>query len=289
MPRILILGESGFIGSNIRRFISDNTEGVEVLLVKRNSSQLGSIKPNESIIEDNELHSISLDFIINCSAKRATSLNKYNDAEVREACFEWPKYLIEKMVDRGVNVINLSTYIQNFQGQRNFATEKYAEAKNELSNYLERAQNEGKLKHLDLYLFTIYGVGDKKDRLIPHIVDNIMAERVTELTPGRQLLDLMNVIDLSGKIVEIIQQRNLEVSGKFEFWSRNYITLRDLASEIEKACEKRGKLLWGARPYNGHEMLKPWSQVFPTYPNLSTQISLEEGLKDIVNARHQSV
>jgi hypothetical protein len=100
-----------------------------------------------------------------------------------------------------------------------------------------------------------------------------------DLTPGKQMLDLTSVDDISGFITS-----NIGLSGFFDnkilSISGTIIKLRDLGKTIEREFKTEGLLNWGRKPYRENEVMKP-----PFYykkTRLSPN-SLEKYIKDVAH------
>ena len=283
---VLLLGHSGFFGTNFQKeftqeFKEKQIEDNEVTLYT--ISRINSKESNIRVFRhDGKLCSASkesrFDFIINAVAKRSGN-PPIPDRLVKESCLDYPASIISRLANKETTVINLSTYIQNKEGIRGKTTEPYAFYKNQLSEKLDIDSKLGKHKLIDLYIFTLYGPGDHPNRLIPKILQSAREEFKLEMTPGRQLLNLLHVSDLSKEILALIRKGNVIRNSKFEMWDPNHtFELREWVARIEKTLNRDVKCEWGSLDYNGHEMMTHWPRVFAQFPFMNPRTEFEKGI-----------
>ena len=200
---------------------------------------------------------------------------------VRQFNFEIPKDFIIRASGPGTLVVNASTYIQNFNGGDGYTVDSYGAAKQELTRFLMEESEVRGIKALDLYLFTIYGIGDRSSHLVPSLISAAKKGESISLSPGHQLMNLIHVSDVVRNFTNA-----LSTTGEFSYrrhfvWGEEYFTVRSLVKSIEFIAQVSIDCLWGERPYAGHEMFEPWTIPMTQIPSFNVQVSLDQGLREL--------
>jgi len=277
--KLLVIGGSGFLGRKIaERLISSDYEIFALVRSKDlspvsgcNYIQLDETNTGQSISD------LKFDVIINVAMKRSTRDNIVSEESLLLLNFTLPIQSIRKYSTPKTLVINTSTYIQNYFGEIGNTIESYGATKERLSKALKFESELGHFRVIDLYLFTLYGPGDRKSHLVPTLLDAFRNNSKLELSEGRQLINLLYVGDA---VESIINALNLDVSGYTPFcmWLEEYYSVRDLVALLQGNFSFEPRVEWGAKQYSGHEMFEPWAMPFEQFPFLVSVTSLEKGL-----------
>jgi len=278
--KILVLGGSGFLGKKLIDKIGQ--QSIELHTAVRNVPLSIQRNCNYVLIEDLEKGSSSIplefDVIINVAMKRSSKRLPVPDDDLRQLNYEIPLNIIRRYSNQNTLVINTSTYIQNYKGIKGQTVETYGATKELLSSALKSDADEGLYRVLDLYLFTLYGPGDRETHLVPLLLSAIKSKTVVSLSEGKQLLNLLYAQDAVDSIVGAITSSKKGYSA-YHLWEPVYFTVRDLVLAIDQALETKLQVEWGAVPYGGHEMFEPWAIPIEKYPNLISKTSLADGIK----------
>jgi nucleoside-diphosphate-sugar epimerase len=278
--KILVLGGSGFLGKKLIDKIGQ--QSIELHSAVRNVPLSIQRNCNYILIEDLEKGSSSIplefDVIINVAMKRSSKRLPVADEVLRQLNYEIPLNIIREYSNESTLVINTSTYIQNYNGIKGKTVETYGATKELLSTALESDAVRGIYRVLDLYLFTVYGPGDRETHLVPLLLSSTKDKSLVSLSEGNQLINLVYVDDVVNSIFSSINRIESGYSP-YHLWETNYFTVRDLALTIERTFDLKLNINWGAVPYGGHEMFAPWPTPFPFYPTFIPEVGLEEGLK----------
>ena len=175
-------------------------------------------------------------------------------------------------------MINTSTYILNHKGVKGQTVETYSATKELLSTALKSDADSDLYRVLDLYLFTLYGPGDRESHLVPLLLSAIRTGSLVSLSEGNQLMNLLYVDDAVDSIVASTHSNDKGYHA-YQLWEQNYFSVRDLVLIIERTFSSKLNVEWGAIPYGGHEMFEPWPTLFPVYPLFIPKVGLKEGLK----------
>jgi nucleoside-diphosphate-sugar epimerase len=278
--KILVLGGSGFLGKKLIDKIGQ--QSIELHTAVRSVPLSIQRNCNYILIEDLEKGSSSIplefDVIINVAMKRSSKRLPVPDDDLRQLNYEIPLNIIRRYSNQNTLVINTSTYIQNYKGIKGQTVETYGATKELLSSALKSDAGEGMYRVLDLYLFTLYGPGDRETHLVPLLLSAIKSKTVVSLSEGKQLLNLLYAQDAVDSIVGAITNNKKGYSA-YHLWEPVYFTVRDLVLAIEQSLETKLQVEWGAVPYGGHEMFEPWAIPIEKYPNLISKTSLADGIK----------
>ena len=278
--KFLVLGGSGFLGKKLIDKIGQ--QSVELYAAVRRAPSSIQHDCKYILVEDLEkggsLGPLEFDVIINVAMKRSSKQLPEADDALRQLNYEVPLNIIRKYSNESTLVINTSTYIQNYMGIKGKTVETYGATKELLSTALKSDANRGLYRVLDLYLFTLYGPGDRETHLVPLLLSSTQNKSSVSLSEGNQLLNLVYVDDAVNSIVASTNRIENGYSA-YRLWETNYFSVRDLVLTIERTFDLKLDIKWGAVPYGGHEMFVPWPVPLPVYPMFIPKVGLKEGLK----------
>lgn len=281
--RIAILGALGFLGRELSQSLAGQGHEVTGFVLHPPPIQpesflcrtISSLKGRETSPEDN------FDVVVNLAARRSTKSNPLSEAMVHEFTFDIPKDFILRASSTRTLVLNASTYIQNFNGVDGNTVDSYGAAKQELTRFLMDESEVRGFRTLDLYLFTIYGIGDRPNHLVPSLISAAKKGEGISLSPGHQLMNLIHVSDVVRNFTNALSTKD-EFSYRRHFvWEEDYFTVRSLVSSIESIAQVSIDCLWGERTYAGHEMFEPWTIPMSQIPSFEAQVSLDQGLIEL--------
>ena len=281
--RIAILGALGFLGRELSQNLARLGHEVTGFTLHQPSvqpesffcRQVSSLKGREISPEDH------FDIVINVAARRSTKSYPLSDSMVRQFNFEIPREFIIRASGPGTLVVNASTYIQNFDGIDGNTVDAYGAGKQELTQFLMEESETRGFKTLDLFLFTIYGTGDRPNHLVPSLISATKSGEEIPLSQGHQLINLIHVNDVVHNFINALSIQE-QFSYKRHFvWQEEYFSVRSLVSSIESISGFKINCLWGERPYAGHEMFEPWSIPMSQLPSFESRITLEQGIKEL--------
>ena len=280
--KILIVGGSGFLGQKIIcRLLKDEHDLYAAVRSMPNRRILGCkyLLVNE-LISESVNSTQPFEVIINTAMKRSSRDVPIVDSALRQLNFDIPLGIIRTYSNHKTLVINTSTYIQNYGGVKGRTIEEYGKNKELLSRALQEDSLNGRYRTLDVYLFTVYGPGDRSTHLVPILLTAIKKDLPVSLSGGDQLINLLHVDDALDAILSVLNSGSKGYSA-YHLWEPKYITVKELVSSIEKYNGGRLQVAWGVIPYEGHEMFQPWSIPLEKFPSFVQKISLPEGLKSM--------
>jgi len=278
--RIAILGALGFLGRELSQNLARQGHDVTGFVLHQPPVQPENFlcRPISLLIGREVSPQDDFDVVINLAARRSTKSNPLSEAMVREFTFDIPKDFILRASGAGTLVLNASTYIQNFNGIDGSTVDTYGAAKQDLTRFLVEESEIRGFRTLDLFLFTIYGIGDRPNHLVPSLVSAAKKGEGISLSPGHQLMNLIHVDDVVRNFTNALATKEQFSYRRHFVWQEDYFTVRSLVSSIESIAGVSIDCLWGERPYAGHEMFEPWSIPMSQLPSFESRISLEHGL-----------
>jgi nucleoside-diphosphate-sugar epimerase len=281
--KVAILGALGFLGRNLAHSLAMQGHEVTGFVLNTPTVQPAGYLcvPLTSLSRRNISSSDRYDVVINLAARRSTKSNPLTDSKVQEFTLDIPKDFILRASDSGTLILNASTYIQNFEGQDGKTVDSYGAAKQQLSQFLAQESETHGFRTLDLYLFTIYGQGDRQTHLVPSLISAARKGEGISLSPGNQLMNLIYIDDVVRNFSTMLGTKDDFSYRRHFMWSENYISVRHLVETLEKIAGVKIDCLWGERPYMGHEMFEPWYIPMTQTPGFQARVTLEEGLREL--------
>lgn len=245
--KIAILGALGFLGKNLSQHLATQGHDVTGFVLDLPKVEVGGIKyvPVSQLLNSTYDGQDTFDVTINLAARRSTRGTPFSNEEVREFTLNIPQEFIRKTASPQTLVINASTYIQNFQGVVGQTVDSYGAAKQELSEFLSEKSGVGTFRTLDLFLFTIYGPGDRRSHLVPSLFEVAKSGAAIDLSPGHQFMNLIYIEDIVLNISKALIFNNDRYYEKHYLWELEYFSVRELVSIIEETIKRKINCNWG--------------------------------------------
>jgi len=283
----LITGASGFIGKNlINSLLKDKSFEIYGLIKKRSKKTLR--KKNFKYIytdltKNNEKIKIDFDYIINL----AGNIDHKNKFETFKAHYQGVKNLIKilnlKKIKLFIQIGSCLEYgIKKSPHKESFncsPISHYGKAKLLSTKYIQK-----KLKnYIILRPYQIYGPYQKKDRLVPIVIDGCLRNKEIPCSDGLQFRDFLFIDDFVELIKKILKKNN-NINGIYNVGFGKPNKVKDIINLIQKKI-KKGKPIFGRIPMRNEEMKF-------TYPNISKikknynwrpKIKINVGLKKTIN------
>jgi len=269
---ILVLGGSGFIGSNLR---SINSDKHKFFFIGRNDSDNYNINEFSRTKFHNEIEAFKPNVVLDL----ATCFNLYPKFEDFETLVDGTLTFHIKMF-RELERYNLpwvytSSYWQSLRNPNLRAISDYHYLKKIVEGFLFQ---ESARPVLSIAMMDTFGTGDKRAKIVKMLMEISPDSAPLELSEGNQLLNLLHVRDaVSGLILgcELVQNSNQNES--FHLISKEFITLRELAEKVELIRGIRLPIIWGARPYRPGELFEAPINI-TRIPGWKESLTMSEGL-----------
>lgn len=287
---ILILGGNGFLGYNTAKKLS--SIGFKLHLVCKNKNNLKKIPKVKYYFCDlnniknlEKLFKFEVDVVINFSG----NIDHKNSVQTNETHFYVVKNLINLLRNKKIKLFIQAGSSLEYGNYKSPQKEKYI--CNPRSIYGKAKYNASKLllkkdKNFNviiLRLYQIYGPYQKKDRLIPFVIDSSLKNQRFNCTHGLQKRDFMHVDDLINLILKILKKEKIN-SDIFNVGTGKSYKVRDIIKKIIKIT-KKGQPIFGGIPIRKDEIdeMYPSIKKVKKFFKWNAKINLNKGLKQTIN------
>lgn len=291
--RILLTGPSGFLGSALARYWTE--QGHALYLLARPSSQLDRIDGIRSRVqllytaspEDaiKAVHQVAPDAIVHtaCSYGRKGE----RPLDVLDANVRFGTALLQATLQRSSSPIRPLVFLNTATALES-AVSLYALSKQQFSAWgaTLACQSPESLKFIDIRLQQMYGPGDDRSKFTTQIIEACRSnEPRVALTPGAQRRDFIHIHDVVQAYDRILKRhQDFATSDAIDVGSGKAITIREFAEQVKQLARASTHLDFGVMPYRTHEaMLCVADTARLTGLGWRAQISLSQGLIDMLN------
>lgn len=284
MRRALVTGATSFIGRRlVERLLR---EGVSVCAFVRASSAPLGIRADEQVY-DGSMESVERvirrfkpDTIFHL-ASLSTIAHSAADVDPMEAAIlRLGVQLAETAAQRAVSTFILAgSYWQERSAEDPTPACLYAAMKQALEDILRFYAASTTMRTATLRLFSVYGPGDRRGRLVGQLDEARRTGRELALSPGRQVMEMVYIDDAVEAFVHSVKllSDRPKLSGRaWHVGSGERMSLRELVGLYAKVVGAT-PVRWGARPYRPREVMVPWSG--PRLPGWRPRVRLAEGLR----------
>lgn len=198
--------------------------------------------------------------------------------------------LAEAMTQTGSPyLINTGTFWQFYEGDDRYDPVcLYAATKQALEDLLCFYSRTGRIRVLNLRLTDTYGPADPRGRLLQALLDWHEGAEPLALTPGEQALDLLHVDDAVAAYLHaahLLATKAPDLGASYFASTGRLTTVRELVRIVEAAKGRKVEAAFGKRDYRAREVMKPRQE--PRLPGWSAQISLEDGIRQMLAQREE--
>lgn len=158
----------------------------------------------------------------------------------------------------------------------------YAAAKSAFRDILDFYVRSGHARAVCLVLYDTYGPDDPRPKLLPYLRRAALSGSAVDLTPGRQVVDMMHVDDVVAaflRAADLLPGNGAPALATYAVSSPDRMPLRDLVDVFVRETGLVLKANWGARPYRPNEVMVPATG--EALPGWRPGIGLAEGLRAV--------
>jgi len=258
--RVLLTGATGFLGSHLLEALLK--QDYKVVILKRSTSDswrinhlLGQVKSYDvDVVElERTFREQNIDLVIHL----ATLYRKFEEStdidEMVVANISFPAQLLDCAMRHEVKgFINTGTFFEydcsKLPVDENAPPKPfnfYAQTKLAFENILEFYSE--KIPSITLKLFSPYGEKDNQ-KLIPALIQNILADTEMQLSDGLQKLDFTYAADIVDAYLKACGKVLNKKSGcsTYNIGSGEAISIREIVSILEQQLNRSIKKCWGA-------------------------------------------
>ena len=222
---ILLLGASGFIGSNISQAFEKNK--VEFLAPNRNQLNLFSLLDVYRYFEQHSVTKIIWCVTTYSPIKKITSVSDHLAFKNIIAACE--TFLADIIYLGSMSEVNHSGEIKNENYFTTVPNTEYGKSKQIISKTLYNASK--KIKKYNLRLFGVFGDGEAKHRLIPSLVNSVHTSNELRLSDCLQERDFINVKVVADVIIKLVKDPEIP-PGLYNIGSGHCIQIRQLLFSV---------------------------------------------------------
>ncbi len=262
----------------------------EITVLSKNKKTKNKLKKNVKYIfcdisKKEELKKIKnkkFNFVVNFSG----NIDHKNKKQTFKVHYKGLKNLISLLDKNSLDLfIQIGTSLEygkykSPQKEKNDCTPKsnYGAAKYKSSKYIEKKLK----KYVILRLYQVYGPHQKKDRLIPYVIDKCLKQKTFKCSDGKQLRDFLFVEDLNNLIIRILKL-NIKESTIFNVGYGKPIYVKSLINMIVKKV-KGGKPLFGKIKMRKDEILNLYPNIAKVRKvfNWKPKFTIEKGLNKTI-------
>ena len=218
----IITGYNSFLAKNFLKKTSIKKN--EIFKIKRNIKKLKKIK-NKKVK------------IINFAAFYQKETYAKDILKVLDANLIYPARIVQILIEQNnkITFFNIASYFQlkeNFKRKSNF----YSNVKNAFIEILEYFEKKKYLNYYNIYLYDIFGDGDKRDKIFNHIIKKYKKNEVLNIQNPENLIAPISIIDTCKVINNYLLDNNRP--NEIHINSGKIITLRQLCLIASSVLKK---------------------------------------------------
>lgn len=299
MKRAIITGATGFVGSNLCKYLVENNWDVSI--ISRSSTDYTNIK---SLLDRirlfeydgnigkliNFFNENKADVVFHLASlfvaeHEPSQINMLIDSNIK-----FGLHVLEAMKESNtMQLINTGTSWQHYQTNEYNPVNLYAATKQAFESLIKYYVDAKYIRCITLKLFDTYGETDTRPKLI-NLLNKFADENIKlNMSPGEQVLDLVHINDVVKAFVkayEILTSNCAIDFDQFAVASGKKIRLKDLIKIYEKVTSKKINVCWGGRDYRKREVMELWSG-YKLLPDWECTISLEDGLRKYSSPKNE--
>lgn len=289
--KILITGANGYVGSNLTRSLIEKGFNVDIIVrPKSNLDSLCDLLNEIKIFIHDGLTKTMMQILkksnpdVVCHLAGISSYD-YSLDDVEELITTnifFGNQLVECMVRNKIfNLVNTGTYWQHYKNLEYNPTCLYAATKQAYADILKFYVESSKLNVINLKLFDNYGPNDSRNKIFNFINKSIINNKLINMSPGDQIIDLVYISDLTAAyLISINKLIDGEINGYNDFLlsTKNRISLKNLVNKFLKITNQKAEINWGGREYRKREIMIPVIGD-KKLPGWNPKISIDNGIK----------
>ena len=248
MKNILLTGSTGFIGSELLKYLS-NYNKVYITVRKKykinlNNKNINKIYFNSYKNLRYKIKKLKIDTVVHCATHYVKNHNFEDIKELSESNILFGNIILENLkIMRVKKFVNFSTVWENYDGKKDNCYNLYSAYKAGFGKIISFYKKENKnIKFLNLVISDTFGLGDKRKKLVNLLKTNYKRNLVTKVISKNLYINLLNVKDIISAI-KLILKKNYK-SDTYILKNKNNFKIYDIIKKIEKYSQKKIKVKW---------------------------------------------
>ena len=248
MKNILLTGSTGFIGSELLKYLSSYNK---VYITLRRKYKINSNNKNIIKIYFNshknlnyKIKKLKIDTVVHCATHYVKNHNFKDIKELSESNILFGNIILENLkIMRVKKFVNFSTVWENYDGKKDNCYNLYSAYKAGFGKIISFYKKENKnIKFLNLVISDTFGLRDKRKKLVNLLKTNYKRNLVTKVISKNLYINLLNVKDIVSAI-KLILKKSYK-SDTYILKNKNNFKIYDIIKEIEKYSKKKLRVKW---------------------------------------------
>ena len=290
--RILMTGSTGFVGKNlVPKLLNNNHEILEITIEPEVSKSLYDNQTTQFYFDGHNVQDLTEkteEFSPELVIHLASFLTSKDDTETMfkllESNIKFTCTILDSLKNTNLKwFFNVGSFAEYFYGDGSLSPAYlYAATKSASRNFVEYYSSVYDYKYITIVPYTIYGGHDSQKKIIDLIYDSLFSEKAIDLSPGKQILDFINLEDVTDFFISLLENlHTLNDKTTFHLGSGKGYTLRELANIIENITGKKANINWGGKDYRPRDMIYAVANISEQYRLFcwKPKINLEEGVE----------
>ena len=248
MKNILLTGSTGFIGSELLKYLS-NYNKVYITVRKKykinlNNKNINKIYFNSYKNLSYKIKKLKIDTVVHCATHYVKNHNFEDIKKLSESNILFGNIILENLkIMRVKKFVNFSTVWENYDGKKDNCYNLYSAYKAGFGKIISFYKKENKnIKFLNLVISDTFGLRDKRKKLVNLLKTNYKRNLVTKVISKNLYINLLNVKDIVSAI-KLILKKNYK-SDTYILKNKNNFKIYDIIKKIEKYSQKKIKVKW---------------------------------------------
>lgn len=290
--KILVTGASGYIGTQICSELLKNGYDIHALVYPEVSQSLNDITQYSLDLMNKEAVS---DFFKNNSFEKMIHLAWYvgPKCQISPLNIEWLEaslHLIKTFWENGGKTVLVSGSMSEYDFSYGWCSENktpldslslYGQTKAALYQILEKFC---KFHDLDLKwarIFNIYGLNEKKTRLVPYVINAMINGEDVNVSHCNQIQNYLHVKDVARAVVMFLES---SVTGAVNIASDEPIRLKDMIEFCKEELKYKKDVNYGAiKASFDQPFLTGDNRILKNEIGWKQTIDIKDGLKETIN------
>ncbi len=296
--KILIIGGTGFIGSSL--CFKALEKGYKVTSISFNNpkkiiKEVEYIKADISKFSElkKKLKKNKFDYIINCGGYIDHSPFHNGGSRVILTHLGGLKNILnildKKNIKRFIQIGSSDEYGNIKAPQKEIdnciPVSPYSHAKLSATKMIQMLGTDNTIDACSIRLFLVYGPNQKKDRLLPYVINGLLNNGKLKLSPGKQLRDFTYIDDIVDGIFLCLESKKKLNGEIFNLCSSEPISIEDTIKKIAKIIGVDSPKL-GDLKYRDKENMELWgtNDKIKDMLRWSPKIKIVDGLKKTIKS-----
>lgn len=240
LTEVLITGGTGFIGRELIQEISLDSNFSKIYCVTRNPNQINNNHP-DTLKYINHRDSLSLlrsepiGAIIHLATMYKRPGEIFSEREMWQSNVEIPIELLHTASERDLYFLNTNSYLQ-YDPTISSSDHYYLKTKRYFQKYLESYKDGFQFKHGSIVVGDTYGVGDKRDKVLNHMIHQALEGKMFKVNNPKATMRLTHVGNIAKGIREIA---NLQIQETISTVSNFEINIDSLAQFVFNVISRK--------------------------------------------------